>query len=66
MKPVFATLAILFGTLTCALAGGGMARLMHWLQARPELMAATQPWLFLTTLVLVGAAAIQMARRRAD
>lgn len=66
MKPAAALLALVFTALTCLLAVAGIGHLMHWIEARPELVAATQPWLRLTVLVLVGVAAIQMARRRAD
>lgn len=66
MKAATAGLAILFGILACTLAAVGILQLVHWLDARPGLVAATQPWLHLTTLVLVGVAAIRMARRQAD
>jgi nicotinamide riboside transporter PnuC len=66
MKGLVAVLAITVSALVCTLAAVGSAQLMHWIDARPELVAATRPWLHLTTLVLVGVAAIRMARRRAD
>jgi hypothetical protein len=66
MKAVAVVLAILVGVLGCILAAVGGLRLFHWLAARPELVVATQPWSFLITLVLVGLAAVQMVRRRAD
>ncbi len=66
MKAVAVVLAILVGVLSCILAAVGIMRLTQWIDARPGFVAAAQPWLFLPTLVLVGVAAIWMARRRAD
>lgn len=66
MKAATATFAILIGILTCALAAVGTLSFIHWVDARPEFVAATQPGLSLTTLGLVGVAAIRMARRRTD
>jgi hypothetical protein len=66
MKTIAAVFAIVVGAIICVSAALGTGHLMHWLDARPELRAAVSPWLRLTTLVLVGAATLQMARRRAE
>jgi nicotinamide riboside transporter PnuC len=66
MKTVAVVFAIVVGAIVCVSAALGTGHLMHLLDSRPDLVAATQPWLFLNTLVLVGVAAILMARRRAD
>jgi hypothetical protein len=66
MKPAAALLALLFAGFTCLLAVVGIGHLMHWLDARPDFVATTQPLLFLTTIALAIAAGIRWRHRKAD